>query len=310
MTSPCAWTVEHIDQIARVETDARAPRRRRRPRSPRSPRPDPGCSPTSRACPSRAELHARATARSRGATMRRSAASRSSRLARTCTRVLSRDHLPVVGELAVHQPHEERHVRHDDARRPWARRAASSRRRRASSRSLRASTSPFRGMMTQRSSFASGDLTLDHGEAVAVGGDHAKGTLSRPPTRYTPDRLKRVSSDETANSVLSIISRKRAGATRDSWRFRRRRLQRKLGKSFGSRLTILNFERPASTSTHPGLRGAEHDLVGCHLAHDLVELARVEVTLPFFFTCAGTVSRRPTSMSVAVSADPAARPAR
>ena len=67
----------------------------------------------------------------------------------------------------------------------------------------------------------------------------------------TPDRLNRVSSVETAKMVLSIISRSVAAATSIVTPPFGSMASGSCGKSFGSRLTILNFERPAWTSTQP-----------------------------------------------------------
>ena len=117
----------------------------------------------------------------------------------------------------------------------------------------------------------------------------------RPSPRRHPERLKRVSSVDTANIVLSIISRSVPDATRSCVPPPTPVPSGSSGKSFGSKLDDLEA-RAARHDLDPALRAAERSVISSavDLARDLVELARVAaVTAPFFFVRAGSWQRTP-----------------
>ena len=119
-----------------------------------------------------------------------------------------------------------------------------------SSSSFRASRRPLRGMMTPRGSFTSGTR-----RSTSASRCPSVATMRSVPAsgvdRNTPERLKRVSSEDTANSVLSTISRSVPAARRTDVPSAVAVPRGNWGKSLGSRLTMRNFDRPASRSTQP-----------------------------------------------------------
>jgi hypothetical protein len=119
----------------------------------------------------------------------------------------------------------------------------------ACSRSFRTSTRPFLGMMTPFG--RDGALRVRSIMARRCPSVATMRMPSLPLSMYTPERLNRVSSVETAKIVLSIMSRSVPAAILIVVPPAAPGPSGNAGKSFASRLTTLNLERPARRSSQP-----------------------------------------------------------